>query len=532
MGASRHPDLSRHHIRQPDGEACQNSSKSPFLVRSTRAFGAAVFLLSLCVPRLPATAQTSAADGDRARIAAEGVAIGSSRGAGSDPQTSVAQPDASSRPSANLTSTVQDALGLYGDPGGLRGALKAEGVEYSLTYVGDVLGNLSGGMRRGATYGGRLDFQFNADLEKLVGWQGATFHSNLYQIHGGGLSRGFVGNLLTVSSIEALPSSRLYELWVEQKVLDGQLAIKLGQIAADTEFAVSQTSTLFVNSTFGWPNIMGVDLPSGGPAYPLATPVVRLKYVPNANLSLQAGVFNGDPAGGRRSSVDPQRRNRTGTSFRVDDPAFVIAEAAYAYNIAVGDQGEPGTVTLGGWHHLARFDSPRVDVTGRSLAASSSSGIARRYRGNSGIYGIVDQTIYREPDDPNDGASVFARVSSSPGDRNLIDLYFDAGIAYKGLIPGRSDDTVGVGFALSSLSSSARGLDADALSLTGLGRLRRTSERAFEATYQAVVSPGVTVQPTFQYVFRPGGGVPNPRGPAGARVGDAAILGVRATIRY
>lgn len=532
MEAPRHCDPCGHHVRSPDVDESGGSTGRPILLRSTRAFGAALFLFGLCVPRLPATAQTALAEGDRARIAAEGVAIGSSRGAGADPQTSVAQPDASSRPSVSLTSSVQDALGPYGDPGGLRGALKASGVEYGLTYVGDVLGNLSGGMRRGTTYGGRLDFQFNADLEKLLGWQGATFHSNLYQIHGAGLSRGFVGNLLTVSSIEALPSSRLYELWVEQKILDGQLGIKLGQIAADTEFAVSQTSTLFVNSTFGWPNIMGVNLPSGGPAYPLATPAVRLKYVPNANLSLQAGVFNGDPAGRSRSGVDPQRRNRTGTSFRVDDPAFVIAEAAYAYNIAVGDQGEPGTVTLGGWYHLARFNSPRVDLAGRSLADPSSSGLAHRFRGNSGIYGIVDQTIYREPDDPNDGASVFARVSSSPGDRNLIDFYFDAGIAYKGLFPGRSDDTMGLGFALSSLSPSARGLDTDAISLTGVARPRRTSERALEATYQAVVSPGVTVQPTLQYVFRPGGGVPNPRDPAGARIGDAAVVGVRAIIRY
>lgn len=488
--------------------------------------------LSLSLLEAPVLAQGSPDGRERARIEAEGVAVGSSRGAGRDPQTSVAQPDASARPSAVLTTSVQDALGQYGDPVGLRSILRSKGVEYSLTYIGEALGNPLGGVRRGSTYGGRLDFQFDADFGKLAGWQGATLHSNLYQIHGPGLSRGFVGNLMTVSSIEALPSSRLYELWLEQTIFDGQIAVKVGQVAADTEFAVSQTSTLFVNSTFGWPNIMGIVLPSGGPAYPLATPAVRVKYVPNQNFSLQAGVFNGDPAGRSRSSVDPQRRNGTGTSFRVDDPAFVIAEAAYAYNIAVGDVGEPGTVTLGGWYHLARLDSPRFDGSGRSLADPSSAGLARRFRGNSGVYGIIDQTIYREPNDPNDGASVFVRVSSSPGDRNLIDFYLDAGIAYKGLLPGRSDDTLGVAFALSRFSPSARGFDTDTTFYSGAPNPLRTSERTIEASYQAVVGPGFTVQPTFQYVFRPGGGVANSRASNESRVGDAAILGLRATVRY
>ncbi len=116
----------------------------------------------------------------------------------------------------------------------------------------------------------------------------AAFHTNLYQIHGTGLSRHYVDNFMSVSAIEALPSSRLYELWVEQRFFDGQLGIRVGQLATDTEFAVSQTGTLFLNSTFGWPNIMASVIPSGGPIYPLAVPAVRAKYVPNRSFSLQA----------------------------------------------------------------------------------------------------------------------------------------------------------------------------------------------------------------------------------------------------
>lgn len=490
----------------------------------------------ICVAGLVGTAiaraQTPAEEA--ARIAAEGIAIGSPRGAGGDPQTSVAQSVTSSRPSANLDTSIQDQLGPYGDPFGFRAFLKQRGIVYSLTYIGESLGNVTGGTRRGAIYEGLLDLEIDVDLGPLMGWKGGALHTNLFQIHGAGLSRGYVDNLITVSGIEALPSSRLYELWFEQKLFDGQLGLKIGQLAADTEFAVTQTGTVFVNSTFGWHNNMAVVIPSGGPIYPLAVPGIRAKYVPNANLSLQVGIFDGDPAGRARADTDPdpQRRNRTGTNFRTNDPALVIAEAAYAYNIEPGSGGEAGTVTLGGWYHFGRFDSLRVDQSGMSLADPSTSGIARRFRGQAGLYGIIDQTIYREPYDPNDGASVFLRVSGSPADRSLIDLYVDAGIAYKGLFPGRSDDTLGVAFAVSRFSAQARALDTDAILAVGVPGPRRSSEAVLEATYQAVLGPGVTIQPDLQYVFRPGGGIANPRDANGARIRNALVLGLRGTIRY
>src|SRR5215210_5253378 len=112
---------------------------------------------------------------------------------------------------------------------------------------------------------------------------------------------------MTASGIEALPSTRLYELWLEQKFFNDRIAVRAGQLAADTEFLVSQQATLFVNATFGWPAITAANLPSGGPAYPLATPGVRLKVAPTDELSFLAAIFNGDPAG--PGPGDPQRNN-------------------------------------------------------------------------------------------------------------------------------------------------------------------------------------------------------------------------------
>ncbi|MGX7704478.1 carbohydrate porin [Methylobacterium sp. Gmos1] len=452
-------------------------------------------------------------------------------GAGGDPQTAIAQARTSDQVSVTIGGSIQSSLGPYGDPSGLRAALAERGITYTITYIGEALANLRGGLKRGATYGGRLDTSLDVDLDRLAGWTGAKFHTDFFQIHGHGMSRSYVDNLTTVSGIEALPATRLFELWLEQSLLDDTLSIKVGQVSADTEFAIAQSAVVFFNAGFGWPNIGAVVLPSGGPIYPLATPAVRVKYVPDPHLSFQGAIFNGDPAGSRRGDdTDPQRINRTGTSFRVNDPALLIGEVAYAYTLDLWGENLHGTATLGGWQHFGGFDSPRLDsVSGRLLADPEASGIARRYRGDRGVYGIIDQTLYREPDTEDEGASAFLRLSKVPGDRNLIDLYVDGGIAYKGLLPGRPNDTTALGVIYSRISPAARAFDRDSIRFGQSAGPIRSSEVVIEATYQAEVLPGFTLQPDLQVVMRPGGGLADDRG---RRLKNATVMGLRATINY
>ncbi|WP_298961880.1 carbohydrate porin [uncultured Methylobacterium sp.] len=471
---------------------------------------------------------------EAARIATEGLAIGSEAGAGGDPQTSVAQPVFSAQRSAEVTSTIQDLLGPAGDPGGYRAFLRTRGITYDLIYFAEAVHTARGGMRRGTATLGLVDIDVDVDLDTFVGWRGAAFHTTFYQIHGSGASRSYIGNLLTLSDIEALSASRLNELWLEQNLFEGRLAVRVGQLATDTEYMVSQTSILFTNGSFGWAAILANNLRGGGPSYPLASPGVRVKVVPNAQLSFQAGLYDGDPGGPDRfgREPDPQRRNRSGIRFPLTDPALAMAEISYAYNIAPGAVGEPGTVTLGGWYQFGRFNALSRDAEGRSLVDPTSSGVGRRLRGNNGVYGLIDQTVYREPNDPNDGASVFLRVAGSPGDRNLIDLYLDAGIAYRGLFQGRSDDTMGLAVGYAQISGAAHRLDVEAAALGDEPRPRRSMEAVVEATYQAVLGPGVALQPSIQYVFKPSGGISNPRDLEGARIRNAAVFGLRATVRY
>ena len=78
----------------------------------------------------------------------------------------------------------------------------------------------------------------------------------MFQIHGDGLSRSYIGNLMLVSGVEALPATRLYELWIEQKLAGDKIAVRVGQQASDIEFIDSAYDDIFINSALGWPGIM------------------------------------------------------------------------------------------------------------------------------------------------------------------------------------------------------------------------------------------------------------------------------------
>ena len=293
----------------------------------------------------------------------------------------------------------------------------------------------------------------------------------------------------------------------------------------------SQYGGLFINHTFGWSTLPSADLPSGGPAFPLATPGVRIRANPVDSVAVLLGVFNGDPT--RPGAGIPQERDPSGTAFRLNGGVFVIGEVQYALNGGDTATGLPGTYKLGGWYDSESFADQRNASNGLSLAdprvVAGSQG--RNRRGDFGLYGIVDQMVYRPAGAKESGIGVFARAMGSPGDRNLINFYADAGVTWKGVLPGRDNDTAGLGFGLARISDTAVQRDKDTRALTDPLYPIRRHESVLELTYQAQIAPWWQVQPTAQYVFNLNGGVPNPLAPT-KRLNDAAVLGLRTGVTF
>ena len=438
------------------------------------------------------------------------------------------------------------------DAEGWRARLETAGVQLTFTYYGDVLANASGGVKQGAGYDGRLGAIVDADLGKLLGWSGAKLHASFHQVHGSQFSANHLENLMTASGIEAAPSTRLFNLWLEQR-LGSRLNLRLGQFTAAQEFLVSQTANLFVNSTFGWPALTAQALPSGGPSYPEATPGARLAFTPSERLTVRAAVFNGDPAG--PGAGDPVKRDPYGLAFRVKDPPLLLAELAYAYGqqapglppenpqqegMGAGGgrppspgaaAGLPGTIKLGAWVHAGRFADQRFDTQGGSLAASG--GAPQQHARDFGGYGVIDQVLWRVPGGGDRGLSLFLRGAAAPGDRNPIDLYADGGLVFKGPCGSRPRDLAGLGLAFGRISPRAAAHDRDVAALHGGALPVRDHEAAIELSYQVHVADGFLVQPDFQYVVHPGGNVSEPRDPSGrSPIPDAAVVGVRTILSF
>jgi porin len=411
-----------------------------------------------------------------------------------------------------------------------RQALADAGIQFSATYIGEALANVSGGVRAGQIYTGRLDLGTTIDLEKVTGWTGATFHANMFQIHGDGLSRSYIGNLMLVSGVEALPSTRLYELWIEQKLLGGKLAIRVGQQASDVEFIDSAYDDLFANSALGWPGITGINLPAGGPSPPLAVPGIRIKADLSDRITAYLALFDGDAAP-PESPLDPQLANAHGVLFRVNDPPWWIGQVKYKFEI--GESKLPATITGGAWYHMMSFADQRFSADGLSLADPNSSGDPLWHRQNNGVFMVYEQMLQRSPFDADKGVAFFMRASVSPSDRNLVSAYVDGGFLFTGFSEKRPNDRLGVAVTYARISDRARQLDQDTQLFTGTAYPIRDYEAILEITYGAQITPNFLVQPVFEYIAHPAGGAVDPNDPTQTRrIKDAVMLGVRTTIAY
>lgn len=438
------------------------------------------------------------------------------------------------KPDEGAGAGIWQRSNLLGDFGGLRSGLAAAGVSFGLQETSEVLGNVSGGIRRAIVYEGLTQMSMGIDLEKAVGLAGGTLNVSGYQIHGRGLSiNALNNNLNTVSGLEAPRGTLLFELWYEQLLFGKVLAIRVGQLAADQEFMVSQYGYLFDNHTFGWATLPSTDLPSSGPSFPLAAPGIRVRVLPRDDLAVLAAVFNGDPAGPGRGT--PQERNPDGTAFRLRDGVFAIAEIQYSLNASETATGLPGTYKFGAWYNSNVFADQRRSGLGTSLVAFGSNvgaiaGQPQLRRGNWSVYAVADQLVWRRGDTKDQGVGVFARLMGAPGDRNLINFYAEGGVTFKGAFASRPADTAGIAVGYARISDTASKLDSDQRAQDGVTTIRR-HETVLELTYQAQIAPWLQLQPYAQYVFNLNGGVANRQEPA-KRLGDAGVLAFRTTVTF
>ncbi|MEO8204805.1 MAG: carbohydrate porin [Chthoniobacterales bacterium] len=409
--------------------------------------------------------------------------------------------------------TILYADGMTGDWWGARTKLKNRGMDIFGGYSAEVWGNPTGGFQQGSVYTGLLNFGVNLDLEKAVGWKGATMRTNWLWLSGSNISQNDIGNFLTVSNIAGFQTLRMFELWFQQNLFEDKVSLKIGQLGADTEFIISDYGATFINSTFGWPAFTANNVPNGGPAYPMGTLGIRLALNPVDWFTFQTAAFQGN--------VFAQNVNRHGFMWQLSSANgyFFINEAQFRWNHRDAETGLPGQLKSGAWFHTAEFTDP---ANGNTVY------------GDYGIYFVLDQMLWRKPTPPaslakggkkevaapaksDQGLGWFGRIAFDPQDRNFVGFYFDTGFNYKGLIPTRDKDIFGVAFAYAQLGQSQQQAAIDA-GLVGVG-----AEMVVEFTYQAQINKWLSIQPDMQFIINPGGN---------QNSGNALVLGGRISVAF
>jgi porin len=408
---------------------------------------------------------------------------------------------------ATPAASLWDRETLTGDWGGVRTRLEAAGITLSVQEQSEVWANLTGGLRTGTAANGLTTAALTVDLARTLRWTSTTFFVNAFQIHGRGPSTKLVENQQLLSNIEATPSTKLYNLWLESQFFGDRLNVRIGQGGANDELMLVPSAALFLNSSLGFPDWPAQNLPSGGPNYPLATPMVRARLTLTDQLTFVAAVFNGDSAG--PGPGDPQERDSSGTAFRLQDPVLAFAELWYSVGQEPQSRVLPGIYKIGALYHAGVFEDQARDTLGRSLADPTSSGIARRYRGNYAIYGLIDQMLWRVPGTQDQGLSAFGLVMAGPDGRNREHVYLEGGLYWKGLIAGRSNDMLGLAIAHARTSNALRRLGAETATSSGTPNNVRQHETVIEVTYLYQIAPWWSVQPDLQGVFNPGAALPS-----------------------
>ncbi len=409
-----------------------------------------------------------------------------------------------------LTLPMAEGVWGTGDWFGLRHRLVEHGVNIIGGYANNMLGNVVGGKKRGFSYADQLYLQSDFDLQKLIGWQGGHFVVSVLDRNGTNVSNKYTGNLFNPNQIYGSQSFELYNIYLQQNLLDGWVSVKAGRLSATDDFCNSPIFGLYVSN--------GIDGQPGGiciNGYVNAWPASRWGGLIRVNdkkdnLYGQAGIYQTD---GRLYNP-----NGHGVDFSIRpyDGFVLIGEVGWTPEFQPHPQptanskdtvdscddnewhGMPGHYKFGGYYtHWAQIPT---------FNGSSATG-------TYGLYWMFDQMVYQAQPGSECGLTLWGTFILSPDQAIAkIPYSFYTGAFYTGLIPGRSEDKTAVQITYGSFSdvyahSGDPSFAKDSDGVPGTP----TYELVLEACYTIQVSKALRVQPDVQYIISPGGtgNIPN-----------------------
>lgn len=323
---------------------------------------------------------------------------------------------------------------------------------FGIEIIEDFSRVIDGGITSGETLMGFIALSHETSL-----WSGASLKGQHVLNHGKPLT-DYVGDLQTISNIEAPRNFYLYEFNLEQRFKGHTLIVGKSEINA--LFAYSTHGLGFVHSSFGIGPEMSVNVPLA--TYPYAAMGIYTNLQIQKNLHLSAAVYDGRPNTeiGYLKSYD--------FSLNSKRDLFWIGEIDYQIT---KEKRQQSTYKMGVW----------------SLQGNSQI--------ESGFYAIIDQKLLTEDEDPIQGLHAFAQYGRIPNNATVFTNYKGLGMVYYGPLSNRSQDQIGLAWGQGNLSDTYR---------NNLSRTTDRAETVIEAYYNYVISDQLEVQLDSQYIVNPG----------------------------
>lgn len=124
-------------------------------------------------------------------------------------------------------------------------------IDLQFSYIADFGRNLMGGARVDNAFMGLAALRANFDLNKALGWNGGSVFLHLQSVQGTGLSP-LTSDMQIQSNIEANAyGGKIYEAWFKQELFNGKASVLAGLYDFNSEFYLTQSSVVFLNSSFG-----------------------------------------------------------------------------------------------------------------------------------------------------------------------------------------------------------------------------------------------------------------------------------------
>lgn len=416
---------------------------------------------------------------------------------------------------------------LFGDVGGARTWLQDRGVSINLDYLTENGGNITGGQRESFATAGQVGLEVDLDLDRLLGWSGAAFHSITVNREGRNVSRDAIGDdEATFQEIYGGGGDTVAHLvyaYVDQALFKNRLDLVGGWLPVGTFFASSPLYCDFLNVLFcGNPH----PLPNtpGENDWPQADFGLQARYLLTHEVYLQLAVFQVDTdfgtGGGGPSGFAWADAKKSGVSIPVElgwVPRFGGQHLIGHYKVGYDRDTHRYPDVLDNRQGLPQL------LYGGAFASSD----------RDEFYVLLDQMLMRQGPGDTDGLIVFGGwVHATDSVTPLAQQAF-VGATTTGAAWSRPRDTLGASFHWIEMSGEFTRAEELALETgqslpfdvdgNGTAYGPQNTEQTVELTYIIHVFRGVTLQPDFQYFIRPG---------ATTNTKDAAALGFRTNINF